>query len=101
MRADRAMRTSTLRFRELALPCALGLVVAACDDGPKTPALSRSEEVVRSAPIPPENAPKLGVVSELLHVREFTDTHAPSLGALRAGARVARSLEPVSHAGCA
>src|SRR5689334_21144025 len=98
------MRTPTILRRELAelaLPCALVLGVAACDGGAKTPALSRSEEVVRNAPIPPENAQKLGVVSELLHVREFTDHQAPSLGVLRAGARVPRSSEPVSHVGCA
>ena len=95
------MRTSAFRFRNLALACALGSAAAACDVGSKTPALSLREEVVRSAPIPPENAPKLGVVSELLRVREFTDVNAPSLGILRAGARVARSVEPVSHAGCA
>jgi hypothetical protein len=92
---------ASLRLRPLALPCALGLGAAACDGDPKTPALSRREEVVRSAPMPGENAPKLGVVSEALHVREFTDPRAPSLGVLRAGARVARSLEPVSRAGCA
>ena len=90
-----------LRFRHLALPCALGLGVAACDGGSKAPALSRTEQVVRSAPVPAENGPQLGVVSELLHVREFTDEHAPSLGVLRAGARVPRSQEPVSHSGCA
>lgn len=95
------MRTpASLRLRDLALPCALGLGVVGCDGGSKAPALSRTEEVVRSAPIPPENAPKLGVVSELLQVRAFTDVRAPSLGVLRAGAQVPRSLEPVSHAGC-
>lgn len=95
------MRTSAIRFRDLALPCALGLAAAACDGGAKTPALSRTEEVVRSAPVPPENAPQLGIVSQLVHVRAFTDGQAPSLGVLRAGARVPRSLEPVSRAGCA
>lgn len=96
------MRTlATLRFRQLALPCALGLGALGCENGPKTPALSRAEDVVRSAAVPPENAPKLGVISELLQVREVTDARAASLGVLRAGSRVARSLEPVSHAGCA
>ena len=91
----------SLRLRQLALPCALGLAAAACDGDRKTPALSRTDQVVHSAPVPGENAPKLGVVSEALHVREVTDSRAPSLGVLRAGARVARSLEPVSRAGCA
>lgn len=86
-------------FRLAALALAFG--VAGCGDGSKGPALSHTEQVVRSAPVPPENAPRLGVVSERLHVREFTDLRAPSLGVLRAGARVARSVEPVSHAGCA
>ena len=90
-----------LRFRQLALPWALGLGAAACDGGSKTPALSRSEGEVHSAPVPAENAPQLGVVSASLQVREFTNGRAPSLGVLRAGARVPRSQEPVSHAGCA
>jgi hypothetical protein len=86
--------------RELALGCTLVLAAAACDGKSHTPALSRSADVVRTAPIPPENGPQLGVISEQLQVREYTDTAAPSLGVLRAGARVARSAEPVSHAGC-
>ena len=95
------MRPSALpRLRSLALP-ALVLGAVGCGDGSKTPALSRTEEVVRNAPVPAENAPKLGVVSELLRVREFTDVRAPSLGVLRAGTRVPRSAEPVSHLGCA
>ena len=53
-----------------------------------------------SAPVPPENAPQLGIVSELLQVREYTDPRAPSVGIARAGARLPRSVEPVSHAGC-
>ena len=90
-----------LRFRDLALPCALALGAPACDGNAKGPALSHIEDVVRSAPVPAENGPKLGVVSELIQVRAFTDVRAPSLGVLRAGARVARSPEPVSRSGCA
>jgi hypothetical protein len=71
-----------------------------CDGSSKTPALSRVEGIVRNAPIPPENAPQLGVVSEQLRVHEFTDKGAPGVGILRAGSRVPRSVEPVSHAGC-
>ena len=98
MRANRAMGTaSTFRLRDIALPCALACGAAGCDDGAKTPALSRTADVVRSAPIPAENAPKLGVVSELVQVREFTDPRAPSLGVLRAGTRVPRSAQPVSR----
>jgi hypothetical protein len=89
------------RLRDFALACAFALSGWGCDGGSKGPSLSHTEEVVRSAPVPAENAPKLGVVSELLHVREFTDARAPSLGVLRVGTRVARSLEPVSRAGCA
>jgi hypothetical protein len=89
-----------LRLRDLALPCALALGAAGCDGKAKGPALSHIEDVVRSAPVPAENGPKLGVVSQLLQVREFTDVNAPSLGVLRAGARVARSPEPVSRSGC-
>ncbi len=96
------MRTpGKLRLADLTLPCALAYAAAGCSSGSKAPALSRTEEVVRSAPIPAENAPQLGVVSARLQVREFTDLRAPSLGVLRAGARVPRSVEAVSHAGCA
>jgi hypothetical protein len=95
------MRTPAICLRDLALLCALGLGAAACDGGAKTPALSLREEVVRNAPIPPENAPKLGIVSAFVRVRDYTDARAPSVGMLRAGARVPRSLEPVSRAGCA
>jgi hypothetical protein len=95
------MRTpSMLEGLALLLPCALGAGTSACDDGAKTPALSLAEKIVKSAPIPAENAPALGVISETVHVREFTDKGAPSLGILRAGARLPRSLEPVSRAGC-
>src|SRR5690349_3840701 len=96
------MRTpGLLHARALALPLALSWGSLGCGDGTKAPALSHTEEVVRSAPIPAENAPKLGVVSEQLDVREATDLRGPSLGQLHAGARVARSNEPVSRSGCA
>ncbi len=89
------------RLHEWVAACALVLVSAGCDGGAKGPALSHSEAVVKNAPVPPENGPELGVISEQLHVRAYTDPRAPSLGRLHAGARVARSNEPVSHAGCA
>jgi hypothetical protein len=94
-------RPALFRARALALPLALSWGGLGCDDGAKTPALSRTEEVVRSAPVPAENGPKLGVVSEQLDVREVTDARSPSLGQLHAGARVPRSSEPVSRSGCA
>jgi hypothetical protein len=89
----------TLEGSVLMLPCVLSMASWGCG-GEKGPALSHSEKIVRTAPTPPENAPPLGVISETVVVREFTDKGAPSLGVLRAGARVARSLEPVSRAGC-
>ncbi len=81
--------------------CALVFGATGCKDGAEAPALSLSEGVVRNAPVPSENGPQLGVVSELLQVREQTEPGARSVGVLRAGARVARSVEPVSHRGCA
>ncbi|RYZ04788.1 MAG: hypothetical protein EOO73_22635 [Myxococcales bacterium] len=87
--------------RKWALVTALVVGTTGCDDGAKTPALSLSEGIVRNAPVPPENGPQLGVVSKEIQVREYSDPGAPSLGALRAGSRVARSAEPVSHKGCA
>ncbi len=88
-----------VRKHQRVATCLLACALSACD-GEKGPALSRADEVVRTAPVPPENAPRLGVISELVHVREFTDMGAPSLGILHAGARVPRSVEPVSRAGC-
>lgn len=85
---------------KLALAFALVLGAWGCKKV-DAPALSRSEGMVRTAPVPPENAPQLGIISELVQVREYTDEGAPSLGLLRAGARVPRSLEPVSRNGCA
>jgi hypothetical protein len=85
---------------ELAVASSLAWGLGGCDEGGKSPALSRAEEVVRSAPVPPENAPRLGVISEAAHVREATDVRAASLGLLHAGARLPRSAEPVSRAGC-
>lgn len=90
---------SKLETRAVISACALSLLALACDDA-KTPALSRVEPVVRTAPEPPENGPQLGVIAEQVLVREYTDTGAPSLGELRAGARVARSSQPVSRRGC-
>ena len=57
---------------------ALALATSACDGGSKTPALSRSDYIVREAPQPPENGPQLGVVAEVIQVREYTDARAPS-----------------------
>jgi hypothetical protein len=88
------------RTSEFVLGAALVFGVGGCDTA-KGPALSRTDEVVRTAPVPPENGPQLGVVSERVVVRQYTDASSPSLGVLHAGARVARSLEPVARAGCA
>lgn len=103
--AIRASRLSvrTTRYVRPSVGALLAAVVAGglgCQDGAEPPALSLSG-VVRNAPVPPENGPQLGVVSELIQVREHTDPRAPSVGVLRAGARVARSAEPLSRHGCA
>lgn len=82
-----------------ALALALLLGCSGCDDGAKTPALSHTQ-AVRNAPVPPENGPKLGAVAELVPVRDSTDMRAATHGLLHAGARVARSPEPVSRDGC-
>lgn len=97
------MRTlEQLRTGGLSLPLffVLASCASGCDGGTHDPTLSRVEEVVRGAPVPPENAPQLGIVAARVDVREFTDLRAPSWGVLRAGARVARSVEPVARAGC-
>lgn len=87
------------RSAELALAVAGLLGLGGCDTS-KTPTLSRTDEVVRTAPAPSENGPRLGVISARLLVREYTDPRAPGLGELRAGAQVPRSLEPVSRFSC-
>jgi len=89
------------RFPALAIALALALAGTACDDGAKTPALSHTQPLVRNAPTPAENGPKLGIVAELVTVREATDTASASIGVLHAGARIARSPAPLSHRGCA
>jgi hypothetical protein len=94
MRASRNLHTP-----DLALSAALLFGLAGCNSS-RAPTLSRTNEVVRTAPVPPEDAPRLGVVAERISVRKYTAASAPSLGELRAGARVPRSLEPVSLAGC-
>jgi hypothetical protein len=94
------MRTSGSLLRALA-PLIAVCASAGCDGGSKSPALSHTETIVKTAPVPAENGPQLGAVAELVTVREATDQRAASLGALHAGSRVARSAEPVSSAGCA
>jgi hypothetical protein len=83
-----------------ALACTLALGGLSCDDVTKTPALSHTRQVVRNAPVPPENGPKLGAIAELVAVRDATDTRSSVSGLLHAGARVARSAEPVTRDGC-
>jgi hypothetical protein len=96
------MRSSSVSgIPALTLACALALGSSGCDGGAKGPALSQTEQVVRNAPTPPETGPKLGVISEVVQIREATDERGPSFGLLHAGARVARSAEPLSHSGCA
>ncbi|HEY6077955.1 MAG TPA: L,D-transpeptidase [Polyangiaceae bacterium] len=87
------------RLRALAPLLALWANVG-CQGGSDAPSLSRTETIIKSAPVPPERGPQLGIVAELVIVREATDPRAASLGVLHAGARVARSAEPVSHLGC-
>jgi hypothetical protein len=88
------------RARTLIAALALVWAGSACSDGAKGPALSHTQQVVRNAPTPPENGPKLGIVAELVNVREATDMAAATIGVLHAGARVARSVDPVSRGGC-
>lgn len=93
--------SSNLELYQWAIACALVVGATGCDDGPRAPALSLNEGIVKIAPVPPENGPQLGVVSKVVQVREHSDPTARSVGALHAGARVPRSAEPVSRHGCA
>jgi hypothetical protein len=101
MRAPLPIRPTARALTRACLGLALGLGAWGCKNDAPAPSLSHVEELVKSAAVPPENAPPLGIIAQSAEVREYTDARAPSLGTLRAGARVPRSLEPVSRSGCA
>jgi lipoprotein-anchoring transpeptidase ErfK/SrfK len=52
-------------------------------------------------PVPAEDGPKLAPIAMTVPVRAEPGATAPAIGYLRAGARVARSAEPVSERECA
>jgi L,D-transpeptidase catalytic domain len=51
-------------------------------------------------PVPPADGPELAPIAFVTPVYQKPDTESPAVGYLRVGARVARSREPVSKAGC-
>ena len=57
--------------------------------------LSEEDDGLTSLPPPPENGPKLGSIANLTPIRERPRTASPEIGYLHAGARIARSEEPV------
>lgn len=75
--------------------------LSACGFGDRDAGLSKSEqEDAARVPVPAADGPKLGVISNLVPVRESPQRKSKVLGYLHAGARVARSVEPFSSQGC-
>ena len=76
----------------------LALLAAATNCGrPSDSALSKSEreKPIPSVPPPPETGPKLGAIANITPVLERPTSNARPLGALHAGALIARSAAPV------
>ena len=75
-----------------------GLLLAACSttgDEAALSKLSEEDDGLSSAPPPPENGPKLGSIANLTPIRERPRAASAEIGYLHAGARIARSNEPV------
>jgi lipoprotein-anchoring transpeptidase ErfK/SrfK len=92
--------------------CALATLVAGCSEGSvdDAPALMRGKVENGAAapakpdwslvPVPPETGPKLAPIAMVVTVRARPEREAEAVGYLRVGARVARSVEPVSKEDC-
>ncbi len=80
--------------------CLLGLA-SACRKERAAPALSvQREKGFSTTPVPPENGPKLGSVANLTPIFARPANNAARLGYLHAGARVARSEQPIDGEAC-
>jgi hypothetical protein len=87
-----------LGIARFALACAAACLGAlACSTSGDDAALSKlsEEDDGPSVPAPPESGPKLGSIANLTPIRERPRAGAAEIGYLHAGARIARSTDPV------
>jgi hypothetical protein len=87
----------------LALAAASSVLVAGCKDAEEAPALSKPSEPIdiSKIPTPPADGPQLGATADVTPVLARPERGAKQIGYLHAGAKVARSGEPVTTEGCA
>jgi len=79
------------------------LLVPGCKGAEDESALSKAAEPIdiSKIPTPPADGPKIGAIAEATPVRARPEPGAKQIGTLHAGAKVARSAEPVTDEGCA
>jgi hypothetical protein len=100
------MRRGTMKASSTpraALLLGLALLTPACKSKGGAGVLARAEpsdEAIARVPVPPADGPKLCALHDATAVLEKPSTSAKKLGELRAGAVVARSLQPFSKDGC-
>ncbi len=80
-------------------PANLRLVESRAPTGEQQ-ALERKVSDWSRFPVPPADGPTLAPLAMQVTVRERPERESPLVGALRVGARVPRSAQPVSHRGC-
>jgi hypothetical protein len=82
---------------------ALGALVAACGHGHTAPTLEKESDeavAVPDVPVPPENGPRLGALANVTPIFDRPSKRGTAIGALHAGATVARAAEPFGKLGC-
>ena len=86
----------------LALATASGALAAGCHGEEPSPAASKAAEPIdiSKIPTPPANGPRIGATADVTPVLAKPERGAKQLGYLHAGAKVARSAEPITLAGC-
>jgi L,D-transpeptidase catalytic domain len=101
-----------MRFRTtcFGLVTAIGCL-AACSQSPSSAAPQQQQanelhkdlgiDRLMAIPVPPEDGPKLAALTLAAPVYAAPEATSEKIGYLRIGAKVARSAEPVSRAGCA
>ena len=86
----------------LALAAAPSVWAVGCKDADQAPALAKSAEPIdiSKIPVPPADGPQLGATADITPVLARPEKGAKQIGYLHAGAKVARSAEPVTSEGC-
>lgn len=97
-------RLTTTHTRKLAAAAFipwLALSLGACSDKKDDHELSKGGETgIPDVPAPPADGPKLGALAYVTPVYDRPSTEGTTLGALKAGATVARAEEPYTKNGC-